>query len=301
MWTRDDLRDQVLRKLDEVGESATEDRVEDALNHAVIQRLGSRKWPFLLWPAEVTITTVAAQQTYTLHSLFGQFHSITIDDEELVGPGNPSNYRELSADKYHFEFVETSPLKAQPATASRLTVVSSSASDNTSAKSLVIRGVGTDGEELTETLQPSGTSAATTTGTFARVLNLTKSAAWSGTLTLTDAAATTLLTLSSSEAGKQFPQIRLLADPGAGCSIVYRFYRKPRIMSLGGDLPEIPFPHSIVLVWDALFTLLPYANDVVDPSILTLWKSQRDEAEADFWASAAKSGPRFVRDLNVLA
>ena len=73
-----------------------------------------------------------------------------------------------------------------------------------------------------------------------------------------DSDANTILSLTATETGKRYPQVRLLKDPEGADTIEYRFYRAPRILSVDSDIPDIPYPHSRILVWDTLLLLASY-------------------------------------------
>jgi hypothetical protein len=117
-------------------------------------------------------------------------------------------------------------------------------------------------------------------------------------LTLTDAGAVVLLTLSASEYGKKYPQIRLF-DNGRGETGTYRFYRKPSILDHDNDIPDIPFPFSTRLIFDALLELYTY-NDATAPRYWVeqqeLW--ERNMHEAFFEGGMEGSEIRTVRETD---
>ena len=194
--------------------------------------------------------------------------------------------------------VEPSSVAADPASTGTLSIVSSSASDTT--PTLTVRVIDSNSDEVSETLTANGTSTVTTTASASKLLSVTKGGTWVGTVTLKDSDSNTLLTLSSTEYGKVYPQIRLLKDPGQADTIEYRFYRRPRILTADYDIPEIPYPFSRVLVWDALLVLASYEEAKEPP----MWVAQRKQWEkklADNYLEGQALGGRVrqVRDVTM--
>ena len=277
MLTFKDLQDRVLRYLDEAGDTDTTlALVKDALNAANTLRAAKEKWPFLLWDAPVTLSIVPGQRVYTLHPQYHRplyFYNQTVRDyltqtttQNLVASNADWNNDTGSA--LSFTLWSRSPVAQQPSSASALTLSSSSATDNGSM-SVTVRGDTAQGV-TTETIVCGTTGSVA----FTRILRVTKSDGWTGTLTLA-AGATTLLTLFSEEAGRSYQQLRLLASPDTAETVEYLFYRQPTLMENDNDLPDIPPPYELLLVYDALLYFASY-NEYTGTTV-ELWKLEQQK------------------------
>lgn len=294
MMTFADLRTEVLRWLDESAATATSAsylNVENAIRQAHTIRLTEDNWKFMLWPRVETFSTVGGQQIYSLHQEFMRPFSFRNTTQRVwlqETPGRNIEPLQLDPnndlDSHRFSLWGRSPVQNQPTSASVLTIVSSSASDNTAAKAIVVTGDTADGV-TSESLTPNGTTPVAGTTSFTQILSVTKSAAWAGTLTMTsNSAAVTNLKLFASEFGRSYPQIQLLYLPDSGDTIAYRFYRKPRALTRDNDLTDIPDPFERVLVFDALLLMGAYDNRL-DGGRKQLWERMRDDLDFQLRAS----------------
>ena len=279
MLTFKDIQDEVLLYWDAPGETGDFlTVVKNAINDAQAQRTDDQKWNFMLWEDTLTFSTASGTLGYVLHPLVNRLHRIynTTTCTPLTEVPTREYYEEVPS-KFDFHWVEPSPVLVQPSTTATVNIVSSSASDTEAAKAVTIRFLDGSDDIQEETLTPTGTTLVSTTASAKKILNVTKAGTWVGTMTLKDNATNTMLTLLTSEFGKQYPQIRLFKDPAATETIEYRFYRIPRILSLDNDIPDIPFPYSHILTWDTLMILVSY-DEAKIPHLWTLkqneWKTK---------------------------
>ncbi len=134
---------------------------------------------------------------------------------------------------------------------------------------------------MSETITPSGVTPVAGTTTFTKILGVTKAAAWTGTLTMTsNAAAVTNLTLPGADFGRQYRTIELLSLPTANEVVEYQFFRQPVTLSADNDVPDIPSPHSRILVWDALLMMAGYLTQTSAQAV-GIWAKQQADMEAD--------------------
>ena len=302
MLTFKDIQDEVLLLWDAPGETGNFlTIVKNAINDAHADRCNAQRWSFMLWEDVLTFTTASGTLTYRLHPLFQRFHRVynTTDTHKLVEVP-PREYYEAPETKFHFHIVEPSPVAADPAATGALTIESSSGSDTEATKAVTIRFLDGSNNEVSETITPTGTSTAATSASASKVLSITKAGTWVGTLTVKDSSGNTLLTLLTAEYGKLYPQIRLLKDPGQADTIEYRFYRRPRILNDDNDIPDVPYPFSRILVWDAVLLLASY--DEVKPP--PFWLEQRriwDKKLIDTYMEGQALGGRVrqVRDVTL--
>ena len=271
------LQDKVLRYLDEAGDTSTTlALVKDALNTANTKRATQEKWPFMLWDTVELLTVTSGRQTYTLHPEYfraSYFWNRTQQDyvtQEVEGtlPTSGIDRNVDTAAALQFLMEGRAEVSAQPASASVLTLASSTTADNGS-RSVVIRGNTADGPR-TESITCGGSG----TVAFTKILKCTKVGTWVGTLSLT-AGSTTLLTLFPEEAGRSYQQISFLALPSGDEVIDYRFYRLPIAMSYDEDRPEIPTPFEDLLTYDALLYFASYNQ--YDAGVVNRWEREQSE------------------------
>lgn len=279
------LRDEVLGWLDETGTTGSMlTNVNNALNESHRRRLTAEKWPFMLWVNPETITMVSGQQLYALHHEFhSPFYFFNRTKKAYVREVSarqlaPSGARwNTDSDTQRFTFWGRSPVAIQPTTYGTVSIVSTSASDNTAGKAVTVRGVTASGVEE-ESITPNGTSTATSTRSFSTILGVTKAAAWSGTMTLTSSAVSgTVLTLLAAEYGRSYQQFYLLGAPTAGDVIEYRFYRLPKELDDDNDTTDLPPGHEQLLVWDAVLAIAAY-DDRFTEGRITEWRDRQKEA-----------------------
>ena len=283
MATYKQIRDEVKSWLDEAtNTSTTHTNVGYAINRAHQQRCTEANWPFMEWPQPETITLVASQRRYILHSeLFKPIYMFNKTSKKYLVE---TPYRQLEASQARwntdtggtrYKFIAPSPVAVQPTAATTLTIVSSSASDTTVSKAVTIRGMTANGV-LSETVTPTGTAAASTTNSYSLLLNVDLASAWLGTCTVATAGGTTLLTLPAGDTNRQYPQIELLWTPGDTDTVEYKFYRKPRTLSGDGDTVDIPETFSRILVFDSLLLFAAYDGDITKAR-LDIWVDQREK------------------------
>jgi hypothetical protein len=298
IYTYADIQNQVLANLDETGTTGTTlTVVQNFLNAAQIARLASQPWSFMLWDQPETLTTTASDRFYALHPEFWRPHYffnrttkdylIEVPPRGLAETGVRWNETSEQSAQY-FRFAGRLPVETQPAATGTVSIVSTSASDNTSAKAITIVGVTANGV-TSESITPNGTTPVTSTNSYSKILNVTKAAAWAGNLSLKDSSSNTMLFLFPTEYGRSYQQMELLAAPKGSEVIEYRFYRQPRKMTADNDIPDIPPPHSQILVWDALVMFAGY-NTEISPAAIAMWKGNADRMERDM----STPSPAFI-------
>lgn len=302
-----DIQDEVLYWLDEAGDAGTSrQNVKNAINQAHAKRLTSMPWSFALWPRTETFTCVTGQRTYTLSPAVGRLHTVYNEGTKRylseVPPRSLSEVNILPTDTRradYFRLTGVSQVALQPTSASVLTVVSSNVSDVGAVYTVTVQGIA-GGVWVEEAIVPNGTTPVAGTQVFTQVVGVVKSGAWAGTMTLTsNGGAVTVLALTASEYGRQYPTIELLALPEVADTIAYRFYRQPIRLVEDNAIPQIPVPHSQVLVWDTLLAFAGYNTDLNEKSII-LWREMQKELTEDMQQVYLEGGThaargRFVR------
>jgi len=280
MKTFGQLRDEVLRWMDEYGDTDTSKNiVENALNQAHAMRVSQYRYPFMVSDV-YTFTQVNGQRDYILHERVHQLDYLFNRTQKAFLKEVPARqildagygFNESAGSPQYYEMAGLSPVAAQPAAATTLTCSSTVAESG--GVTLYVEGEDANGAVLSDTLTPGGGASA---GTYTRVTRVRKNGTWQGTMTLTGGA-TTVLTLSATEYGKSFPLIRLLNVPTAADTIEYRFRRKPLVMAADNDIPDLPFPYSNLLVYDALLQIAAY-NEIPDTA-MSYWRKAQSEWES---------------------
>lgn len=319
IYTYKNLRDQVLRLIDEAGDTGTTlEIVKDLMNQAHQARCLEFPHAFMEWDGDVSFTTVAGQTTYALHQEFDRpkfFKDTTtnqflvelpkreIDDRNLLIPVNELTTGEY--DHLHFYFSGVSPVATQPTSATTVRVVSDSSSDTGGSYQVVVKGEKADGTIAAEILTLTGTSPVTSSTSFQKINGVTKNQNFNGTLTLSTSGGTTLLTLLPWEMGRQYQTITFVEDPGVR-TITYRFFRQPLALVNDYDIPDLRAPYSQILVWDTLLLLGGgYLSDVRADQIMT-WQQQQRRWEFALHSSllpgqSLASRPQSVNSLRVEA
>jgi hypothetical protein len=309
METLRTLREQVLDWLDESGDTGTTKKLVDhAINKSHVNRLTMSNWPFMKW-GPLTFSLVKNQREYALHQEFlrpyyfrnktkSGVYLIEVPDRDLTQTQIDWNQ---AIDGRHFRFAGRGQVQAQPSSASVITISSSSVSDVGSTKKITIYGESTDGM-TSEDINPNGTSDVAGLTQFTKILGVTKASAWSGTMTMTsNAGAVTNLKLLPTEFGRNYQNIHLLYLPSTTDVIEYDFYRKPRKLSADNDVPDTPYPYSLIHVWDSLLDLSAY-DGRVDSGRLSIWAKNQNELEIQMRQEFLEgrslgARPRHVRDV----
>jgi len=265
MDTRKSLEDEVLGWLDESGDtSTTQANVRAAIKQAHIARLTQFDWPFLTWAEPKTLSITPGRRLYTLHSEYWKplyFRSIT--RERTLREKPFEKYQPGQDEQDRFVLWNRSPVARQteyPGGAT-LTIVSLSALDTGASRGVRIRFEEPSyGSVVTETIVPNGTTPVQATHLFSPggILQLSKFGVWSGALIVTSSVGVTNIVLEPEENAKSYQQIRLLYEPTEAETIEYLFFRSPNPLNYPEDVPDIPYPHSGILVWDALKLLYAY-------------------------------------------
>jgi hypothetical protein len=159
---------------------------------------------------------------------FHQEHYDVLDDV-----GTPQRY-----------FIKYDVVKSQPASAAKLTLKSSSASDVT--QSILIRSI-IDGGEYYETVSLSGTSVRTATQSSSRVLGISKTAVTAGNITVYDNDGVTVLAFMPPEKlESRYRQLHLHPIPSGETVYHLRVKRKVLPLNQNYDYPIVSGIDNII-------------------------------------------------------
>jgi hypothetical protein len=117
-------------------------------------------------------------------------------------------------------FIYDSVVRTQPTSAGAITVVSDSAADTT--QTVYVNGINSSGRQVDETITLTGTSSASGSVSFARILGISKSAATTGTVTVTTGS-DTLAYFSPDQTTHYVRLMRFVKAPSSAftCEIIY--------------------------------------------------------------------------------
>lgn len=263
LLTFQDLKTLALTYLDQAGDLNTGNQGDTLVGNAIAmahnKRLTSQRWSFMLWGNPVPVQFQTGLQNYTLHPLAGMltdFQNVTAGTRMVETPTRARYKIGVQDDRFHFEFIQNSPIQI-PFTSGTFTVVGNA----------TLWYADANGNTFNESLLNT-----TTSGSVDTLYAVTKNDG--NALQIKDAANKVVLSLSGTQFALDLPQIRLF-DLGQQEQATYRFYRKPRFLSNANDIPEIPYPYSHILVFDALIDLYTY-NDAEPPK---WWLQQQAEWE----------------------
>jgi hypothetical protein len=309
--TLNSLRLDVLRHLDEATNTSshTTALVGDMINRAHRRICSEYPWSFMLWPRVETLTCVVGQHQYNLHPEYGRpFYFRNRATREYLEevprralPQEGADWINDAGHPKHFAFWGRQFVTAQPSSVSTLSLVSSSASDTGANYHVLVKGVTSAGILDDEEVELTGTSPVATTKSFETIIGITKSRAFNGRLTITsNSGAVTVLTLEDDEMGRAHQTIYLIESPTEADVLEYRFFRHPLALINDYDVPEIPYPHTDVLVYETLMEMTGYLSGSAN---INIWRERRDEAlqglqQAYLEGQSLEAQPRFVRDMD---
>ena len=97
-----------------------------------------------------------------------------------------------------------------------------------------------------------------------------------------------------------YQSISLTFTPSSADVVEYQFYKLPVEMSADADLPNVPYPHSRVLIYDALLRLAVFDDDL-SPAKRDEWKERQQkydnsliEAHAVEFEQSQYSSGRYI-------
>lgn len=203
---------------------------------------------------EIFFSSVANQRKYYLPIEFNKILSVLdltnnrelyILSEAQLESFDPD--RSESGTPSHFSIFGYSWVKAQPTSASAVSIVSSSTSDT--VEKVRINGK-VNGVEDTEILTLNGTTTVTGTKSFTEIFSIVKASTTVGKITATsNSGAVTLTEIAPGELHSEYQPLDLWPLADGAFSYRVRGHRRPRKMINDQDFPDLPSSyHEAVLV-----------------------------------------------------
>lgn len=272
MRTFKEIQDDVLTFIGDEGDTGTMlDVVKDGIKYAHQELLTEQMYDFMLWPQIETLSIEAGRKNYTLHPLYMQglwfydttrniwLQEVPIRGQYELGT-NPHDAQ--SGSSTQFMLTSLMPVKRQPLDGGSVITVTTTGGTEAASSSITVQGTDSNGDYTEETLS-SGSTWSTITGgtTFVNITGITKNGtAWTRTITLTDSGTNTLLSLTSSERGKQYRQLELPLEPSSALTWKYRFYQRPRLLVDDYDTIQVPIEFDQILVYRTLIHIAGYTR-----------------------------------------
>jgi len=315
MLTRADIRTRILRLLDEAQntQTTTTNLVNDAIAASNRRICMSRPWPFMRWHQNETFTTVAGVRHYTFRQEVGKLLWVwdnTASDFVTILP-----HRGWETYPVNITTTSTSgsppailggywPVGVQPSTAGICTLESTETTDTSKTINMVVLNNAGLVKNTTMTTDASNSTTPTNSSiSIASIIKLSKAATadWDGILTLKGPGGAVLLYLNKDQLFAQYPTIEFVEPVAAGRVYTYAFCRQPITMENDTDIPDVPFPFSEILVYDALLDMATYNSEMSEKHValwtkryMDLWKELAEQQDE----TIVGAQPRFVRDLD---
>lgn len=267
MRTFDELRDNLAST---IRDTQITTLLGEFINLTVAQIHNEHAWTWLR--RKTTFATVTDQEDYNLDEeidrlvLVRQIETPTkliyLPDQHfyraLPDPENQSS----GVPKYYRLWEETG-FSTNLSAADTLYVVSSSASDGSTFKVVVV-GRNSSGEEVTEEITLNGTTNVTSTTTWAAagLKQVSKSARTTGTISVYRTTGATLLSeLAPSELAPRFKRLSLYPVPSSAVTMYVEYFERLRLLVNDADTPQMDYKWMWVLRSGALAKAWAYKQN----------------------------------------
>lgn len=200
-----------------------------------------------------TITTVAGTQDYVLPTDFGK--ELYVNDQTNLIPIHFISLGDL-ADKYpatlstqgsvlRYTIIE-SAVRAQPTSASTLSLVSSAAGDTT--QTVRIKGTDANNVELDESVTLNGTSSQASSNTYLTIRSITKDGTTTGRITITsNSGAVTVAVMQPADLDYKVKLLRLHYVPSGVITLGMPYHIRPLPLVNDNDVPVFDCADGIEL------------------------------------------------------
>lgn len=243
--TLDQNRDQIASTIRDTQISSL---LTDFINLSLMEIHNARPWTWLR--RKTTLSTVASQEDYNLDEEVGEVALIRQRStptklvqipDELFYKILP-NLEDLSTDTPRFyRLWEETGFSTNISSAETITVVSSSASD-TSSFSVRVTGRDSNGLIIQETITLNGVTGVASSTTFQAngLISIAKSAATTGTITVTGTTSTTtMVRIAPTQIAPRFKRISLYPIPNATITLYLEYYEAFRELINDNDIPQM--------------------------------------------------------------
>ena len=221
---------------------------------------------------KTTFSTVASQEDYNLDEEIDEiaFLRQRSSPTKLLYIPDPDFYRVLpnvedlgTGPPRYYRLWEETGFSTNLAAADTIYVVSSSASDTSTFKVLVV-GRNSSGEVISESLTMNGITNVTSTTTFAAsgLMQVSKSANTTGTISVYRTTCATLLAeLAPEEATPRYKRLSLYPVPSAAITVYVEYFERLRLLVGDNDVPQMDYKWNWVLREGALAKAWEYKQN----------------------------------------
>jgi hypothetical protein len=280
----------VLRYFDlanEATDSIDFELVKDAVNRAHQARCVENKWKFMFSPVK-TLAVVPGQQSYVLpvsdlnklHYLYSTGNKIfcnAVEDQSLQNEDLGVRLNDNADQARFYELNKDASMK------SPLWVTAGDAPAEfriynaaDAGKGWYIEGLDADGIFVAETVLGLMTGPVALKNDYDQVTYIAKTDEFVGESEINLAGdGDTLLNLGATEHPKKYPVLTFKQIPQKGDTMLYRYFKQPRTLTRDGDSPNIPFPHSGIIVYDALLDMATYSE--LDSESVNIWRDKQTQ------------------------
>lgn len=218
--------------------------IDSYINLTLTEILTFHQWTFLRRKAD--FDTVADQEDYYLDEEIDKLAVIreTESDNKLIYVPDQDFYKVIpdpTATGYprYYRLWEEVGVLAQLSADGTVYVKSSSASDTTSFKVSVV-GRDANGLVVSEVLTCNGTTAVTSTTTFSAILQVSKSAVTTGTITLYATTGDGVLSrIAPEEIAPRYKKISMYPIPSAVITMYVEYFERIRTLENDTDVPQL--------------------------------------------------------------
>ena len=265
---------------------------------------------------KTTFPTVADQESYNLDEEVDRIailRDITSPRKLIYLPDplfykyvpNPENIGSGTSGVYRLW--EETGFSTQNTSAEKLTVVSSSTSDTSTFTVVIVGRESTNNLQVAEVVTLNGTTAVTTSTTFAigGLLQVSKSAVTTGTITIAgNTSATTFSKVAPAEIAPRFKRLSLYPIPSAVITLYLEYYERLRLLTNDADVPQMDHQWNWLLREGALAKTWEYKqNETAATRHYAIYRDglkrleRQDQSNLDYVPSLE---PRMTRSDSVV-
>lgn len=303
MDTLKSLREAALRFFDLVTEtpgSIDADMVTETLNRAHQSRCMEKNWRFMLG-RQRTLAVVAGTQEYIIpYADFGKMNYLWSDakgtffseapDSELAGDLGQRIALDEDSQTYRFFDIKRagSVVAFQPieVDGTDQKIEFATYDDDDDGLELYVEGENSSGEQFSEVLVANEGTPDISDNDYSRITYYEKRGAreYVGSCELNvSPGGTTCINLGPTEYKKEYPILRFKQKPTLGDTLKYQYFRSPRVAANDRSTFDIPFPHTSILLYDALLDMATYSE--LDSESVNIWREKQDQHKQNLYLS----------------
>lgn len=248
MLTFSEMKTQVAERIS-IDDSGYDSKIGNWINYRYDDIVGRWNWPQLYNTTTITLTGGSTSLSFPrdvdyIISIYDKTNDVVLDPlDPSRGPQEYISVLDSNGIPTVYWWDGISVL-AQPSSASTITVESSSASDTT--QYVRVWGKDSNGAEITEKILLTGTTAATSTNTYASIDRVSKDSNTAGLIT-GKASTTTLFKIDPYSYGSTNNRITIAQPSSSDLTLTYTYKRKVMRLINDEDTPIFDCCQALVL------------------------------------------------------